>query len=569
MSLIIPFLDGVGLTLFVPLFQIAQSGHIDSSVLGQFDFVFILLERLNIEPSVAVILTFLVVLFIVKAIFGFALSYYSTRVKVKFDKRLRSEIVEGICFLSYQDFTKTASGRIHNVALSETGKVSSGLGKCLDTIQTGIVLLVYLTLAFLVNFKFAILVVITGLVVSYIYTLINKKVESASLEQSNIGNEEQTYLLESTWNFKYLKATGLISNYRNKIIGLINRDEKIGLRMDKIYALSESLVEPVMMIMVSGIIFVQVRYFGMSMYGIVLGLLFFYRSLTTFFSLQNTWQGFLTKSGGIVLVSELLDQFRNNKGDFVKNEDPVFFKSRLTLQNVKFSYSADSEVVLKDVSIDIRKNSTVAFVGESGSGKTTIVNMLAGLLLPDSGKIAVDDVPLNENNVEHYRNMIGYVTQEPVIFKDTLYNNVAFGLPKTAENLRKFWDVMEKTALVSTVMNMPEKEDYFLGDYGMLISGGQKQRIAIARELFRECSLLLMDEATSALDSENENVIQSNINALKGTYTIVIIAHRLSTVKNADRIYLLENGSVSASGTFNDLQKTSAKFREMVLRQEF
>ena len=140
---------------------------------------------------------------------------------------------------------------------------------------------------------------------------------------------------------------------------------------------------------------------------------------------------------------------------------------------------------------------------------------------------------------------------------------------RSAENEARFWDVIGKTALTETIKRMPGKENALLGDNGILISGGQKQRISIAREMFRDCSLLLMDEATSALDSENERIIQSNINALKGMYTIVIIAHRLSTVRNADEIYLLENGVITSSGTFDELVSKSPRFRKMVELQEF
>jgi len=128
---------------------------------------------------------------------------------------------------------------------------------------------------------------------------------------------------------------------------------------------------------------------------------------------------------------------------------------------------------------------------------------------------------------------------------------------------------MEKTALTETVSKMPLKEDTLLGDNGVLISGGQKQRVSIARELYRDCSILLMDEATSALDSENEGIIQSNISALKGKHTIIIIAHRLSTIKNADIIYLLDKGEIVASGSFTELQAKSPRFRKMVELQEF
>jgi subfamily B ATP-binding cassette protein MsbA len=339
--------------------------------------------------------------------------------------------------------------------------------------------------------------------------------------------------------------------------------------MGKLNAISGALREPVTIAMLSIVIFVQVVVFDVSMFSIALILVFFYRSLTSLLSLQNSWQSFLTNSGGIKTVNELYEEFELKSESRVRDPLPPFGKS-IELKNVVFSYESDpSRKVLNDISLEIEKNKTVAFVGESGSGKTTLVNMLSGLLMPVSGKILVDGVELTEQRVHAFRQMIGYITQEAVVFNDTVFNNVTFGAVKTPESLERFWDVIEKTALTSTIQQMPAKEDSMLGDNGVLISGGQKQRISIARELYRDCSLLLMDEATSALDSENERIIQSNINALKGKYTIVIIAHRLSTVRNADVIYLLENGVIGASGTFEELVAKSPRFRKMVELQEF
>ena len=197
------------------------------------------------------------------------------------------------------------------------------------------------------------------------------------------------------------------------------------------------------------------------------------------------------------------------------------------------------------------------------------MNIMAGLFLPDSGSIRVDGIDMNEIDRNHFQKMIGYITQEPVIFDDTIFNNVSFWDEDTIENREKCKRALNKAAVLDFVETLENKEDSRLGINGVMVSGGQKQRLSIARELYKGIDLLLMDEATSALDSETELGIQENIEELRGQVTIVIIAHRLSTIKNADRIILLKNGNVQASGNFKELVAKSIDFKKMVSLQGF
>lgn len=569
LSAFVALLDGIGLALFIPLFQVAESGNAATADLGKLSFVVDGFARLGLSITVGTILLFMILMFSFKGLVTFVDHFFSVQIRVRFMKRMRMQLINGLCNISYPAFVNIDLGRIQNVITGEIGKAGSALLAYLSTLQALITLFGYLALAFMADFRFALLTTLAGLLSGIIYKYINKKVEISSLMQSYIGNGLQSKVLESVWNFKYLKATDLISRYRHKLEGLVNEVEDLTMKMGKLNAISGSLREPVTIAIVAGVIFVQVVVFEVSMFSIALILMFFYRSLVSLLSLQSSWQSFLVSSGGIKTVSELYDEFEAKAECREQTELPPLQKD-LRFDKVVFAYpGAPDRKVLNGISLCIAKNKTVAFVGESGSGKTTLVNMLAGLLLPQEGQLLIDGVPLGNDKVRSLRRMIGYITQEPVVFNDTVFNNVTFGAEKTPENLQKFWEVMEKTALTTTIENMPNREDAMLGDNGVLISGGQKQRISIARELYRDCSLLLMDEATSALDTENERIIQGNINALKGKYTIVIIAHRLSTVRKADEIYLLDNGEIAASGTFETLQERSPRFRKMVELQEF
>ena len=179
-----------------------------------------------------------------------------------------------------------------------------------------------------------------------------------------------------------------------------------------------------------------------------------------------------------------------------------------------------------------------------------------------------DEESIDKFDIRSYREKVGYITQEAVIFDDTLFNNITMWDEKNEENLEKFHQTLKMVALDSFYAGLKDKENTALGNNGILVSGGQKQRISIARELYREVDLLILDEATSALDSETERYIKDSIDLLQGKTTIVIIAHRLSTIKDVDCIYLMHDGEIVESGEYQNLLAKSEKFRKMVQLQE-
>src|SRR5690606_6907165 len=201
-------------------------------------------------------------------------------------------------------------------------------------------------------------------------------------------------------------------------------------------------------------------------------------------------------------------------------------------------------------------------------GKTTLVNTLIRLLNIQGGSILIDGVDIKTYNQFSYQKKIGYIAQEPVIFNDSIFNNVTFWAKPTPENLLKFHEALRKASISEFVDSLNEKENARLGNNGINLSGGQRQRISIARELFKDVEILVLDEATSALDSETEKEIQESIDQLKGSVTVVIIAHRLSTIKNAEISYLMDKGKIIGEGNFEELVEQSTRFKKMVELQE-
>ena len=248
------------------------------------------------------------------------------------------------------------------------------------------------------------------------------------------------------------------------------------------------------------------------------------------------------------------------------------FARNIELKNIEFSYLSSREPVLKGIDLSITKNTAVALAGTTGCGKTTLVDVIMGLLEPSAGSVNVDGVTViapqdGKNNmaaIAPWQRNFGYVPQQIYLSDDTVAANIAFGVP---ENLRNA-DAVEQAAKVANLHDfitgeLPDGYNTLVGERGIRLSGGQRQRVGIARALYHDPNILVMDEATSALDSVTEDAVMDAIHNLMHTKTIIIIAHRLSTIKECDAIYLMEQGRITASGTYDALLQNNAQFRAL------
>jgi ABC-type multidrug transport system fused ATPase/permease subunit len=247
-------------------------------------------------------------------------------------------------------------------------------------------------------------------------------------------------------------------------------------------------------------------------------------------------------------------EYIKKQNEIVKTQ--AVFTDKIEMRNLTFSYANTLAPSLRDVSIVVRKGETVGFIGPSGAGKSTLVDVILGLLPPSSGELLVDGVNMHEHNIE-WQSTIGYVAQAIYLTDDTIRRNVAFGI---AEN--EIDDVALERALKSAqlwefVQGLPDKTHSIVGERGIRVSGGQRQRIGIARALYHEPQVLVLDEATSSLDIETETEVMSAIRALQGFKTILIVAHRLSTVQHCDRVYKIEDATIVGEGTLEELTKSA------------
>lgn len=560
----VALMDGLGLAMFLPLLQMIGNQNANEEGLGNLKFLLKGMDQLNIPVNLTGVLLVMVLFFLLKGVVKFIESYYKVYLQRFFTKNLRFKQVELLAGYSYAAFVQADSGKIQNTISGEVGRVILAYNSYFNMMQGIMMVLVYVGLAFTVNFQFTLLVVSLGLLSNFIYARVFNKTKNISLEITDRANIFQGLLIQKVAFFKYLKATGRINLYSLKLKESILEIEESLRRIGLLNAFINSIREPMIMIVVVVVILAEVKINQGELGLIILSLLFFYRALTFLMHLQNYYNAFLANHGALIKMKIFLEELEAGED---KQGDILFsgFKDKLEVSNLTFKYG--NTAILKNLNFTIDKNKTVALIGESGSGKTTLMNIISGLIPIDEGEVLIDGVSLLDMNRISYQDKIGYITQEPVIFDDSIYNNITFWAEKNKQNLSRFWETLEKASIIDFVKALPEKENSRLGNNGILVSGGQKQRLSIARELYRNVEILLMDEATSALDSETEKEIKTNMDLLKGKLTLIIIAHRLSTISNSDIILMLDKGELVNQGTFNNLLKDSLDFKRMVKMQ--
>lgn len=564
LSSIMVLLDSLGLTLFIPLLQVADgnSTTISGDSNGKIEEIIrILFAYLGLSVNVVNMLLLIIIIFILKGVFTYASSKYNAISQQTVLLKMRTRMANSIKTLSYKEFVMSDIGRLQNTILAEMWQVVHASMQYLDTIKNIVFVCIYLGFAIFMDWKFSLLVIIGGLIINWIYKYFYRHTQKLSREITKNNHRYGAIVIEVINHYKYFKATGRSKSFFERLQFELESLISSNMSVAKLNAKLTAMREPLTIVVVCGVIFLHVTVFKSPLSEVIIILFFFYRVMQKIVDIQSTWNNYLSQIGAVENVIDYQKYLHQNKENFYIGTQDLQLINQINLHEISVKYG--DTVVLDGINLTINKNESIAFVGESGSGKTTIVNILTALLPFESGEFILNGRDIREYDIDSYKSRIGYISQEPTIFNGTIYENVTFWADKTPKNIALFYRVIEMCSLSKFVNDLDNKENTLLGNNGLNISGGQKQRISIARELFRDVDILIMDEATSALDSETENDIKDSLDLLKGKVTIISIAHRLSTVYNADCLYLLDKGKIVASGNFEELKNKSVYFRRL------
>lgn len=562
--------EAIGIMMLLPLLESLDGGFQEASANPDDSRINILLYELfnflGIASSTSSIIILITIAFFIKGIVTFAALGFNAYLIGKLLKELKGRLFNKYSNMNYHYYSSKDTGHFTNLINEQPTKALESFNQL--TIFGGqlINMIVLMSVAFFMTWIFGLMAFGVGIVLLILFMSLNSYVRSLSRITAKENGNLNKWLIQTLQGFKYLTATAQTSLLKVNIIKSIDLLARNQIKTGIAAAFTQSVREPIAVIFIMLVVFIQLIIFNQQIEPLLVSIVLFYRALNSTLAVQSAFQGTFQHIGSMELVNtefEAQDKNQAKNGKMIINE----FKNSIILDNVSFKHSNEG-FELKKLNLKIPARDSIAFVGESGSGKSTLIDILTLMNVPQRGSIYIDNVDALNIDKSSWRNQIGYVSQDTVIFDDSIGNNICMwkgDFNNDEKLLSKIKDAARKANILDFIESLKDGFNTVVGDRGILLSGGQKQRLFIARELLREPNLLILDEATSALDSDSEKKIQKSIDELQGQITVLVIAHRLSTIKNVDLIYVMENGALIESGSYESLLKNqNSKFKTMI-----
>jgi len=515
-----------------------------------------------INKVILIALGFLVVKTFEELFWHFVLTFWKKKVRTKILFNIRKELVDNIFELKLSNFDKYSTGtfqeRIKNDPQTIARVVNAGeryLTQCITKI--GVIIYVMY-----INWGIG-LIYIAGII---IVALIDNHTQEVSKQKNKItrASDEKvnSILSEIIRGIRDIKLLNFKNSVKNLIGEELDKNNENIVEKDTYDSLMNRFKRIVLFLTVLLVIIVGIKFVDLGMIT-ASNLIVLYLYHTNIFTLMDNFSNLRSCLKEYELaVERIFDLCDENKypKDVYGKISIKDFKGKISFENVSFGYSKNKRI-LNDLSFTVEAKDTVAIVGASGSGKTTIFNLITKSYDINSGKLLFDDIDINDLDEETIRKNVSIITQSPYIFNMSIKDNLRLVKPNVT---KKEIDVVCKEArFYDYIMSLPDKYDTIIGEGGVNLSGGQKQRLAIARALLKDCKILLFDEATSALDNITQKEIQESIDNISKDYTIIIVAHRLSTIMNCNRIYMLSKGKITDSGTHKELLKNNKEYQKL------
>jgi len=510
-------------------------------------------------------------------VFSNLISAFTTWLNFRFvwmnNHRLSRRLLEKYLSMPYPYFLNKNSSELSKNVLSDVSQLTgSFMIPLMNIISRGLAAIFILTMLLWIN---ALASILTILVIGGTYALIYWRVNR------NLKHRGEKSLAANLYRFKaVLEAFGGI-----KDIKVLNREDYfLDLYTDHSYQFARhnswnAVVSQLPRFALEAIAFGGVIIFvlvlliqrGDATQVIPLASVFAFAGYKLMFAMQEIFSCFTQMQFSRSLFDRIYADFMTpgqeglqSAGQLKQAPNGIVFNDKIVLSNISFTYYNTEQPVVKEINLVIKKNSSVALVGSTGAGKTTLVDIIIGLMLPQQGTMLIDQQPLSGENVRSWQRKIGYVSQHIYLTDDTVTRNIAFGIADQLIDREK----VEQAARLANIEKFIENElpagyDTIIGEHGVRFSGGQRQRLGIARAFYHDPEVLVFDEATSALDGVTEDAVLASILSTVSSKTLIVIAHRLTTIKNCDQVYLMDKGTIVASGTYDSLIAENKIFRAM------
>lgn len=549
------FLGGIGIGAIIPLFYLVtnQTGTSTDAISNIISRIF---GFLHIPLTLPAIITLMIVLFALKAVFLYIANYLNSRIHVDYEMETRERLFKKTLEADWPYLMRQKIGYLDSVLMDDIGGISSALNNFSAAILTGTSLITYAIIAINISVPITITTLGLGLVLFLSLKPIFYKVRRLTGKTSETVKKVSHHVNQHIIGGKTIKSMSLEKNILDKGISYFEDLKSIRMEQYKYSLFFNTFLEPISLLF---IIIIFLASYRNPTFNIVTFVAIIYLVQKMFSFVQSIQSKFNTINESLPLINILvnyekeLDKNREFQGGKIKFN----FQKTLRFENVTFEYS-DGQNILNSLNLSINKGETTGIVGPSGAGKTTIIDLILRLLRPQQGEILIDDMNIDEIDMKSWHENIGYVSQDIFLLNDTIENNIRFYADSLSnENIT---EAVKSANIYDFVETLPNKFQTMVGERGIQLSGGQRQRIVLARVLARKPQLLILDEATSALDNESEHKIQEAIKNLRGKLTILIVAHRLSTVMHTNKILALKDGIIAEEGSPQELLENTGSY---------
>ena len=508
----------------------------------------------NQDEDVILLMPALIILiFIFRGIGSFMSNYGMAFVGRSIIRDIRKDMFDKIILKSSESYDESITGRLVSKITFDAEQVAEAATKAITIIiKDGLTIIGLLSLMFYYSVELSIGFVLLAPLIGYFLKIMSIKFRSISHDIQKSMGEITNVVEESIIGHRLIKIFGG-HKYETKIFDNVNQNNRErNLKLIFIQSLSIPLMQLVIAIFAASIIYFVISADYLEQISIGTFMSYLTAMIMLFAPIKRLSEVNVILQRGIAASESIFTLLDSSYESYDNTTYQPVDSLAINFKNINFKYASSADYILKNVTLSIKPGETVALVGKSGSGKTTILDLIPRLYEPSTGTINFNNEDIAKMDLNFIRKQISYVGQDFTLFNDTVYNNIAYGeLNECSKN--QIENATKQANAFDFINLLPNKFDTHVGQNGVLLSGGQRQRIAIARAILKNSPILLLDEATSALDSESESVIQESINNLSTNKTTLIIAHRLSTVINADKIVVIENGQVIEQGNHKEL----------------
>lgn len=566
------FLESVGFLLLIPILGVSGILAIGQSN-GYGLWILDELQRVPESTLITVLLGAYLVIVIGQNLINKMILIRNTEIQQSFSRKLRYDTYRAILRSQWAFFLNKRTSDLVNLLTVELARVMSGINLFLSFVTSILFTVIQIGFAFWLSPSMTAIVLCCGGALAFLSRGYIRKSKALGRQTSQLAQSYLAGISDQLHGMKDIKSNNLEQSWLVWLQTLTQKTMQEQLDYIRLKTNSQFVYKFSSSLLIAVFVFVSYYYFHTHGQYVLVIIMLFARLWPRFTSIQSSLEQMAACIPAFQALQDISKESMTWAEEGILDGDnrdlrPLRLTKGIECRDVSFRYHVDiGEYALQQLNFFIPANRLTAIVGKSGAGKSTIIDVVMGLMNAESGQLLIDDKPVTRNNLLSYRRSIGYVAQDPFLYNASIRENLMMIDPDATE--AQLWEALAFASSDEFVRKLPQELDTIIGDRGIRLSGGERQRIVLARAIIRKPSILVLDEATSSLDTENEKKIQEALDRLKGTMTIIVVAHRLSTIRNADQILVIERGTLAELGTYSELVSIrGGVFQKLVSNQE-